>query len=153
MCEFCFFKMVPVLESTLIGDFGLMDVAFCAETMCVCVSRAAERWTCLTCEHGLTLETSCDCICEEAVGRPGGTSWPLRCGGCLLCGYNMVGQVYCVERGCAVVLLRLWAGKRYIWRTTTLTSWKWSGEKCSRTQLELETARNKVYNCIFVSAV
>lgn len=34
------------------------------------VSQVAERWTCLTCEHRLTLETSCDCICEEAVGQP-----------------------------------------------------------------------------------
>lgn len=33
------------------------------------VSLAAERWTYLTCEHALVLETSCDCIYEEAVGQ------------------------------------------------------------------------------------
>lgn len=123
------------------------------------VSHSAERWTCLTCEHGLTLGTSCDCIYEEAVGRPEELPALCFCGGCLLCGYNMVGQVYCLERGCSLVLLQLWAGTRNIWRTKTLTCWKWFVEERSQTQLGLDKARNgvwklvNVYNCIFVSAV
>lgn len=40
----------------------------------------------------------------------GGNSCSLLCSGCLLCGYNVAGQVYCLKRGCAVLLLHLWAG-------------------------------------------
>lgn len=56
------FQFLKYTNETFLTDWGAF---LCRNNMC----HRQQRWTCLTCEHGLTLETSCDCICEEAVGQ------------------------------------------------------------------------------------
>lgn len=57
------FQFLKYTNKTFLTDW---HVFLCWNNMC----HRQQRWTCLTCEHGLTLETSCNCICEEAVGQP-----------------------------------------------------------------------------------
>lgn len=141
------FEMGPVVESTLIRHFWLIDGPFCARTICVTGSREVNLfnlWTRANSGNFLWL------YMWGGSRSAGGTSCPPLCGGCLLCGYNMLGQVYCLERGCAVVLLQLWAGTGYLWRTKTLTSWMRVGENCFHTQLGLGMTRNGPWSLLIV---
>lgn len=120
MCVSIFtsFGMLAIFKITLKRLSWLTDVSLCIET--VCVSGTTEMnlfnlWIPARWRNFLWL------YMWGGSGSAGGASCPLQSGGRLLCGYNMAGQVYCLEKGCALVLSRLWAGTHCVWRTKTLT--------------------------------
>ena len=94
----------------------MIDVSLCIETV---VLATTESWTYLWIPAGW--RNFLWLYIWGGSGSAGGASCPLQSGGRLLCGYNMAGQVYCLERGCALVLSRLRAGTHCVWRMKTLT--------------------------------
>ncbi len=113
------FGILAVLKCTQqdFPDYLMWD---CVETVCVSGSLEVNLFNLWTLTGGGNFLRL---YIWGGSGSAGGASCPLQSGGRLLCGYNMVGQVYCLERGCALVLSQLRAGTHCVWRTKTLTGW------------------------------
>lgn len=152
MClNICFsFEILAMPKSKPISLYWLTDVSVCIWTACVRGRREVNFNVCTLASSGNFLWL----YMSGGSGSAGGASCPLQSGGRLLRGYNMVGQVYCLARGCALVLPLVWAGTCCVWRKKNshyLDPNSEGGECCSCTQLRPGIMRSHPENSSIIT--